>query len=67
MSSSEPQKVRVAPVACPVCGKPVEARYRPFCSKRCSDIDLGRWLKEDYRVPTEEVPGMDVPLGEDEL
>lgn len=39
---------------CPVCGKPVEQKYRPFCGKRCADIDLGRWLKESYRVPTEE-------------
>jgi endogenous inhibitor of DNA gyrase (YacG/DUF329 family) len=42
---------------CPVCGKPADAKYQPFCTKRCADIDLGRWLKESYRVPTEEVPG----------
>jgi endogenous inhibitor of DNA gyrase (YacG/DUF329 family) len=41
---------------CPVCSKPGDAKYRPFCSKRCADIDLGRWLKESYRVPTEEGP-----------
>jgi endogenous inhibitor of DNA gyrase (YacG/DUF329 family) len=41
---------------CPVCSKPGDAKYRPFCSKRCADIDLGRWLKESYRVPTEEAP-----------
>jgi endogenous inhibitor of DNA gyrase (YacG/DUF329 family) len=41
---------------CPVCGKPAELKYRPFCSKRCADIDLGRWLKEGYRVPTDEPP-----------
>jgi endogenous inhibitor of DNA gyrase (YacG/DUF329 family) len=58
-SPSEPQKVRVSAAACLVCGKPVDARYRPFCSKRCSDIDLGRWLGESYRVPTEEIPGPD--------
>jgi endogenous inhibitor of DNA gyrase (YacG/DUF329 family) len=39
---------------CPTCGKPVAAAYRPFCSKRCADIDLGRWLKESYRIPTDE-------------
>jgi len=39
---------------CAVCGKPAEEKYRPFCSKRCADIDLGRWLKESYRVPSEE-------------
>ena len=41
---------------CPVCSKPEDGKYRPFCSKRCADIDLGRWLKESYRVPTEEAP-----------
>jgi len=43
--------------ACAICGKPVDAKYQPFCSKRCADIDLGRWLKEDYRVQTDEAPG----------
>ena len=41
---------------CPICGKPADAKYRPFCGKRCADIDLGRWLKGGYRVPTEETP-----------
>lgn len=42
---------------CPVCGKPADAqKYRPFCSKRCADVDLGRWFKESYRVPTDEAP-----------
>ncbi len=39
---------------CPVCGKPTVKDYRPFCSKRCADLDLGRWLNEDYRVPVAE-------------
>jgi uncharacterized protein len=39
------------------------AAYRPFCSKRCADIDLGRWLKENYRIPTEEAPFEDEPDG----
>jgi uncharacterized protein len=39
---------------CPVCGKPASPRHRPFCSGRCADIDLGRWLKENYRVADEE-------------
>ena len=50
--------VRMA-AKCPVCAKDVAAAYRPFCSKRCADIDLGRWLKEGYRVPTDEGPGED--------
>ncbi|WP_088348932.1 MULTISPECIES: DNA gyrase inhibitor YacG [Rhodomicrobium] len=36
---------------CPICGKPREVAYRPFCSKRCADVDLGRWLNERYVVP----------------
>lgn len=43
-----------APRRCPVCGKPAAARHQPFCSRRCADIDLGRWLKGSYRVETEE-------------
>jgi endogenous inhibitor of DNA gyrase (YacG/DUF329 family) len=40
---------------CPVCEKPaVNARYRPFCSKRCADVDLHRWLGGVYRVETDE-------------
>jgi endogenous inhibitor of DNA gyrase (YacG/DUF329 family) len=41
---------------CPICGKPAQAKHRPFCSARCATIDLGRWLKGDYRIPTDEVP-----------
>ena len=38
---------------CPICRRPRNARYRPFCSKRCADIDLGRWFGETYRIPAE--------------
>ena len=41
---------------CPICGKPASARHQPFCSGRCADIDLGRWLKGNYRVETDEGP-----------
>ncbi|GBQ13112.1 DNA gyrase inhibitor YacG [Swaminathania salitolerans] len=36
---------------CPVCRKAAIETFRPFCSKRCADIDLGRWFNEDYSVP----------------
>lgn len=36
---------------CPICGKPVELAFRPFCSKRCADVDLQRWLSDRYVVP----------------
>jgi endogenous inhibitor of DNA gyrase (YacG/DUF329 family) len=36
---------------CPICGKPTVEAYRPFCSKRCADVDLARWLRGDYAIP----------------
>lgn len=36
---------------CPICRKPTEAAFRPFCSKRCADIDLHRWFSGSYAVP----------------
>ena len=42
---------------CPICGKQASPRHRPFCSQRCADLDLGRWLGEGYRIPGTEKPG----------
>jgi endogenous inhibitor of DNA gyrase (YacG/DUF329 family) len=42
------------PRRCAVCGRPEALEYRPFCSKRCADIDLGRWLKGNYIIPGRE-------------
>lgn len=43
---------------CPICGKAVGAlavnRAHPFCSPRCRQVDLGKWLNEEYRVPAEQ-------------
>jgi uncharacterized protein len=36
---------------CPICGKPRSERYDPFCSRRCADVDLHRWLKGSYVIP----------------
>jgi len=41
-------------MSCPICKKPVAARYRPFCSRRCADVDLGRWMTGSYAIPAEE-------------
>ena len=41
-------------MSCPICQKETVKAYRPFCSKRCADIDLGKWLNEDYAVPARE-------------
>jgi len=39
---------------CVVCGKPQVERFRPFCSRRCADVDLHRWLSGAYAVPSVE-------------
>jgi uncharacterized protein len=39
---------------CPICGKPAELLFRPFCSKRCADVDLHRWFSGSYSVPVTE-------------
>ena len=36
---------------CPVCGKPMVEEFKPFCSKRCADVDLNRWLTGNYVIP----------------
>ena len=42
---------------CPICeSHPVEPRYRPFCSRRCADVDLQRWFSGRYAIPTAEAP-----------
>jgi endogenous inhibitor of DNA gyrase (YacG/DUF329 family) len=41
-------------MTCPICQKPSDARYRPFCSRRCADVDLGKWLTGSYAIPVEE-------------
>jgi len=38
-------------MACPICDKPTETKFRPFCSKRCADIDLGKWFSGGYAIP----------------
>lgn len=35
---------------CAICGKPQAEKYRPFCSKRCADVDLHRWLSGRYAI-----------------
>jgi endogenous inhibitor of DNA gyrase (YacG/DUF329 family) len=35
---------------CPICGRPVDPRHRPFCSRRCADVDLARWLTGAYVI-----------------
>jgi uncharacterized protein len=56
---------KVALPRCPTCTKtlaaePSERRYRPFCSKRCQQIDLNRWLSGAYAIPSNDI----VPMNE---
>lgn len=39
---------------CAICGKPQDPKYRPFCTKRCADVDLNRWLSGGYAIPAVE-------------
>lgn len=40
-------------MSCPICASETDAKYRPFCSKRCADVDLARWFNGGYAVPAE--------------
>ena len=40
-------------MTCPICQRDTDPKYRPFCSRRCADVDLGRWLTGSYRIPAE--------------
>lgn len=52
-------------MSCPICAKPTDPEYRPFCSRRCADVDLGRWLTESYAIPVAEGE-IETPKDEDE-
>ena len=47
--------------SCPICGKPAVEAFKPFCSKRCADVDLNRWLTGTYVFPArdDEAPEQD--------
>ena len=57
--------------ACTTCGGPQVEGFAPFCSKRCADVDLGRWFKGSYAVPGEPLHVIEVQsgdyLGEDDI
>ena len=44
---------------CQMCNKVQDKKYRPFCSKRCADLDLGKWLTEAYTIPAVETDDED--------
>ena len=49
-----PEPAKSESAKCPTCGKPVTQAHRPFCCKRCADVDLNRWLSGVYAVPVVE-------------
>lgn len=55
-------------MSCPICNKEADPKYRPFCSKRCADVDLARWLNGSYVIPgdiaEEEERAPSAPAGE---
>ena len=54
---------------CPHCGKPAIEQYKPFCSARCADVDLNRWLSGVYAIPLkvdEDEDGKSLDKGEEE-
>ena len=50
---SDPSE-KPAAKGCPICGKPMVEKYVPFCSSRCADVDLHRWLSGAYAIPVTE-------------
>jgi endogenous inhibitor of DNA gyrase (YacG/DUF329 family) len=48
-------------MTCPICNKETDAKYRPFCSRRCADVDLGRWLTGSYAIPAAPMEDGDLP------
>lgn len=54
--AATPPRPEHAPQRCPICGRDSLPRFRPFCSKRCADVDLGRWLGGRYAIPGDPAP-----------
>lgn len=52
-------------MTCPICSKAGDPKYRPFCSRRCADVDLGRWLTGRYAIPADDA-GTDDPAATNE-
>lgn len=46
-------------MACPICSRKTDPKVRPFCSKRCADVDLAKWLSGSYAIPSEDPDDLD--------
>lgn len=52
---------------CPMCEKATNKAYRPFCSRRCADLDLARWMNGNYAIPSQREEDQDIPDAEPPL
>ncbi len=62
--SKDPGDRKIKIATCPICGKPAVKEFRPFCSKRCADVDLNRWFSGTYAIPVTEDSDEDGEEGE---
>lgn len=46
-------------MSCPVCKRKTDAAYRPFCSRRCADVDLAKWMSGSYAIPSDDPEDLD--------
>ena len=53
-------------MTCPICGRKTLPAWRPFCSKRCADVDLAKWIRGNYAIPGEAADEDDLPESEDQ-
>jgi uncharacterized protein len=51
---NEINRKRPAAQSCPICGKSIDPAFTPFCSRRCADLDLHRWLSGVYSIPAKD-------------
>jgi endogenous inhibitor of DNA gyrase (YacG/DUF329 family) len=65
MTKSDPVQLRPRR-PCPICGKPSQQKFHPFCSARCAQIDLGRWLGGRYAVAKDDEPEDERPEAQKE-
>ncbi len=66
MKPANENKPRKVGGKCPICGKPSDPEAKPFCSTRCADVDLHRWLSGRYAIPVvEEDKGLDDESGDE--
>ena len=53
-TAAKRERTRPTKGRCPICRRPVVTRFVPFCSRRCADVDLTRWLAGTYVIPSDE-------------